>query len=221
MVSRVFIGSLLAMTPKPVAPPTKIADATTTARIVAAARQHFLAHGVRSVTMEDLARELGMSKKTLYACFSSKEALLEAVIDDKFQGMKRELEQIAASDTASFPDALHQLLACLQRQVAEIQPAMVRDLRLVSPEVFKRVETLRAELIQQHFGRIFVRGQQAGMIRTDVSAGLMVQILLAAVQAIMNPAGISALNLTPQQGISAIVSVVLDGVVIHQESNQV
>jgi len=89
----------------------------------------------------------------------------------------------------------------------------------VNPEVFKRVETLRAQLIQQHFGRIFAQGQQAGMIRTDISAALMVQILLAAVQAIMNPAGISALNFTPQAGISAIVSVVLNGVVVQQRSS--
>lgn len=197
----------------------KPADAAVIARIVAAARQHFFAHGVRSVTMDDLARELGMSKKTLYACFPSKEALLEAVIDDKFQGMKSELEKIAAADQESFPEALQRLLACLQHQAAEIQPAMIRDLRLVNPEVFKRVETLRAQLIQQHFGRIFAQGQQAGVIRTDISAALMVQILLAAVQAIMNPAGISALNLSPQAGISAIVSVVLNGVVVQPRSS--
>jgi AcrR family transcriptional regulator len=201
-------------------PPAKVADASTVARIVAAARHHFLAHGVRSVTMDDLARELGMSKKTLYACFASKEALLEAVIEDKFRGMKSELEQIASSAEAAFPEAIGQLLACVQRQASEIQPAMVRDLRLVNPEVFKRVESLRAQMIQQHFGRIFARGQQAGMIRTDISVALMVQILLAAVQAIMNPAGITALHLTPQQGISAIVSIVLDGIVIHPGSDK-
>ena len=44
------------------------------ARIVAAARRYFLAHGFRGVTMDDLAAELGMSKKTLYAHFSSKAA---------------------------------------------------------------------------------------------------------------------------------------------------
>ncbi|HKA32612.1 MAG TPA: helix-turn-helix domain-containing protein, partial [Candidatus Binatia bacterium] len=46
------------------------------ARIVAAARRHFLAHGFRHVTMDDLAAELGASKKTLYASFPSKEALI-------------------------------------------------------------------------------------------------------------------------------------------------
>src|SRR5690349_13753943 len=47
-------------------------------RIVAGARCYFFAHGFRGVTMDDLAAELGMSKKTLYVHFSSKMVLLQA-----------------------------------------------------------------------------------------------------------------------------------------------
>ena len=54
-------------------------EGATRARILAAAREHFFAHGFRRVTMDDLAQELGMSKKTLYAHFPSKTALLEAM----------------------------------------------------------------------------------------------------------------------------------------------
>src|SRR5437660_5734616 len=84
-------------------------------RIVAAARAHFLTHGFRGVTMADLAAELGMSKKTLYAHFESKDALLEAVLRDKFQGVEAELEKISARAGASFPEALHDLLAAMRR----------------------------------------------------------------------------------------------------------
>jgi len=49
-------------------------------RIVDAARGHFFSHGFRSVTMDDLALELGVSKKTLYAHFPGKFDLLEAVL---------------------------------------------------------------------------------------------------------------------------------------------
>ena len=46
-------------------------------RIVAGARKHFFVHGFWSVTMDDLANELAISKKTLYTRFQSKAALLE------------------------------------------------------------------------------------------------------------------------------------------------
>src|SRR5438874_533702 len=88
-------------------------DNAASVRIVAAARHHFFTHGFRSVTMDDLAAELGMSKKTLYACFPSKTALLETVLLEKFRGIEEELEKIASGASADFLTGLHELLACV------------------------------------------------------------------------------------------------------------
>ena len=63
-------------------------------RIVDAARAHFFSHGFRSVTMDDLADELGVSKKTLYAHFPGKIDLLEAVLTDKFEGVEAMLKEV-------------------------------------------------------------------------------------------------------------------------------
>ena len=56
------------------------AGQTTRKRIISGARRHFFAHGFRGVTVDDLAAELGMSKKTLYAHFDSKPQIVEAAI---------------------------------------------------------------------------------------------------------------------------------------------
>ncbi|MBN8646248.1 MAG: helix-turn-helix transcriptional regulator, partial [Planctomycetes bacterium] len=50
------------------------------ARLLAAARAHFFAAGYSALTMDDLAAELGMSKKTLYVYFPGKDALIEAIL---------------------------------------------------------------------------------------------------------------------------------------------
>src|SRR5262245_32749271 len=85
-------------------------DRSARQRIVRAAREHFLAHGFRGVTMDDLAEGLGMSKKTIYAQFPSKSALLEAVLLDKFRTAEEDLEAIASECSGDFPAALHRLL---------------------------------------------------------------------------------------------------------------
>src|SRR6266566_5351482 len=79
-------------------------------RIVSAARDHFFAHGFRSVTMDDLAAELGMSKKTLYAEFSSKTALLRAVLLDKFASVEKDLDAVMARCSGDAMAELQQLL---------------------------------------------------------------------------------------------------------------
>jgi AcrR family transcriptional regulator len=180
-------------------------------RIVGAARAHFFSHGFRSVTMDDLAAALGISKKTLYVHFPDKIALLEAVLADKFAGLEAKLNEIARGYPHDFPAALHKLLAGTQHELDEIKPPFVRDMRQKAPEVFKTVERRRAVLIERFFGRLFVEGQRTGMVRKDLPPKLMIEILLAAVQAIVNPAKVEELGLTPKTGFASVVKVVLEG----------
>ena len=192
------------------------ADSPARRRIVAAARQHFFAHGFRGVTMDDLAAELGMSKKTLYAHFPSKAALLEAILLDKFTGVEAEVAKIAAEHSADFLTGLHELLACITRQTDEIKPPFVRDLQREAPETFRIVESRRRELIQRYFTRLLGEGRKEGLIRKDIPLPLIIEILLGATQAIMNPPKMAEYGLTPKTGFSAIISVVLEGVVTNQ-----
>ena len=180
-------------------------------RIVEAARAHFFSHGFRSVTMDDLATELGVSKKTLYAHFPGKIALLEAVLAGKFAGVSATLEKITCEHLHDSPAALHELLANTQRELDEIKPPFVRDMRQKAPHVFKMVERRRAELIERHFGKLFVEGQRTGMVRKDIPAKLMIEILLTMVQGIMNPPKMQELEMTPKEGFAGIIKIVLEG----------
>ncbi len=180
-------------------------------RIVEAARRHFFCHGFRSVTMDELAEELGISKKTLYAHFPGKIELLEAVLADKFAGVEAKLDGIIHAHPHNFSTALHELLANMQRELDEIKPPFVRDMRQKAPHVFKVIERRRAALIERFFGKLFIEGQRAGMVRKDVPAKLTIEILLAIVQAIMNPLKMEELGMTPKEGFAGILKIILEG----------
>lgn len=181
-----------------------------------AARSHFFAHGFRSVTMDDLADELGMSKKTLYAAFPSKFDLLHAVLLEKFRHVEADLDQVTSTVSTDVLGSLHRLLACMQRHTGEIQPPFVRDIRREAPEVFKTVEDQRRKIIQRYFGRIFEEGRRAGIIRKDIPTRLMIEMLVGVTEAIMNPAKMAELGLTPQTGYLSIVSVMLEGLLTEK-----
>ena len=180
-------------------------------RVVDAARAHFFSHGFRSVTMDDLAEELGISKKTLYAHFPGKIDLLEAVLADKLAGVEARLKGITRAYPHDFPATLRELLAGTQRELDEIKPPFVRDMRQKAPDVFKVVERRRAALIQRYFGKFFVEGQRAGMVRKDVPVKLIIEILLAMVQSIMNPPKMEELGMMPREGFAGILKIVLEG----------
>jgi AcrR family transcriptional regulator len=193
-----------------------LAETAAAQRIVSAARRHFLSHGFRSVTMDDLAEELGMSKKTLYASFAGKTDLLRAVLLDKFRSIGTDLEDIASAASTNVLDSLHQLLACVQRHAEEIQPSFVRDIRREAPEMFQLVQSRRRDIIQRYFGKIFDAGRKAGVFRKDIPTRLMIEILLGATEAIMNPPKMAELGLTPKTGFLTIITVVLEGVLTEK-----
>jgi AcrR family transcriptional regulator len=185
-------------------------------RIVRAARRHYFAHGFRTVTMDDLAEELGMSKKTLYGSFPSKLDLLRAVLLDKFRSVESDLDRVMASASKDVLGALQELLACMQRHTEEIQPPFVRDIRREAPEMFQIIQTRRRELIQHYFGKLFEDGRRAGIIRKDMSTRLMIEILVGATEAIMNPTKMAELGLTPATGYVNIITVILEGILTEK-----
>lgn len=181
-------------------------------RIVTAARRHFFAHGFRGVTMDDLAAELGMSKKTLYASFPSKLDLLRTVLLDKFRSVEVDLDRVmSAASKDDVLATLHQLLTCMQRHTEEIQPPFVRDIRRETPEMFQLVQSRRRDLIQRYFGRIFEDGRRAGIIRKDMPTRLMIEILIGVTEAIVNPPKLAELGLTPTTGYMSIMTVIFEG----------
>lgn len=192
------------------------AASPTHARIVTGARQHFFAHGFRGVTMDDLARELGMSKKTLYACFPGKLDLVRAVVAAKASEIDADLQRITSVRARHFPETLSRMLACFQKHVGEIQPPFVRDMRRENPELFQTIEGMRRQLLQRHFGTLLEHGRKAGVVRKDIAPRIVIEILLGAVQAVASPHKVEELGITPKTALLTVIRVVLEGVLLEK-----
>jgi len=133
------------------------------------------------------------------------------VLADKLAGVEAKLKEVTRAHPHDFSVTLQELLAGTQRELDEIKPPFVRDMRQKAPDVFKLVERRRAAIIQRYFGKFFIEGQRAGMVRKDVPAKLIIEILLAMVQSIMNPPKMEELGMMPKEGFAGILKIVLEG----------
>jgi hypothetical protein len=106
---------------------------------------------------------------------------------------------------------LHRLLACVQRHTEDIRPPFLRDMQREAPDLFKVVQARRREVIQRYFGKLLGEGRREGLIRKDTPVHLIIEILLGAVEAIVNPPRLAELGLSPKSGLTAIISVILEG----------
>jgi AcrR family transcriptional regulator len=181
-------------------------------RILASARQHFMAHGFKNVTMDDLAAEIGMSKKTLYAHFPSKAVLLKSVLTQKLDEAERTLENILSEKADDFIGALHELAVHIQKQTGEAQPVFVRDLSREEPALADYLIARRRQIVEKTFVKLLACGRDAGHVRTDIPIEFLVEIFLAVLETIAVPKHLAAHDLTLTECLNRILSTFLKGV---------
>jgi AcrR family transcriptional regulator len=180
-------------------------------RIVATAERVFLGSGFNRVLMDDLARELGMSKKTLYSHFTSKEQLLRAVLLRRTGEVDRGLEAIVSAKE-TFPAKLGHLARFLQSRVSEVSPIFLEDIRRYAPDCFRVVEEYRGRAIPRYFGRLFDEGIRTGHVRRQVNRDLLVRMLVLSIQGIIRPETVEELHLRPREALDHILAILFDGI---------
>ena len=188
------------MPPAPVTPPARPAPAENPVltRIVRQARAHFFAHGYSQCTMDELAGELGMSKKTLYVHFAGKEALMRAVVGDLSREVRASADELLANRRLNFAEKLRGFTEGMVERTARMNPRLLRDLQRFAPEIHRQLAEMREKNIPYVFGRFIEEGRQAGMVRADVDSGFAVAFFLSAMNGLFQPAAMDRLGLAPR-----------------------
>lgn len=139
----------------------------------------FLKYGIKSVTMDDIARELGISKKTLYQFFENKTDLLRQLAENHVQ---RDIET-AAQFQAQSKNALEEILGFAKHAMNEISkfssPTAIYDFQKYYPEIWQIFEKFQNEHIFQNVKNNLNRGIREGLYREDVDADIIAKLYVS------------------------------------------
>jgi AcrR family transcriptional regulator len=171
----------------------------------------FFRYGFSKVTMDEAAHGMGMSKKTLYQHFSSKDSLLEEVTHDHIQECESQFKAICGEPGGDVMQKLKRYMIYLSGIYGQMSEALVHDLRRSAPEIWKQVEKHRKQSIECDFGGLIKEGRQKGLFRKDVDERLFLLIHLAVMQNILNPEVLVGLPFKPSQVFEAIIKVLFEG----------
>ncbi|MDH3244383.1 MAG: TetR/AcrR family transcriptional regulator [Saprospiraceae bacterium] len=132
----------------------------------------FMRFGIKSVSMDDISRSLGISKKTLYLFTASKQDLVGKILDNY---LLEEKEQISAiKDKAS--DSIHELLLIanhVTEMLKKLSANTLYDLRKYYGEHWTKMESERHAMIYEDIKRNLDRGIEQGLYREDVDTDLL------------------------------------------------
>lgn len=182
------------------------------ARILKAAEGQFLANGFSTVTMEDMAVGLGMSKKTMYLHFRSKEQMVKVMLLNRLNRIHRHLEAIHSDPTLDVITRMKQIVEFLALRHGEVKQPFLRDLQRHAPDIYKLVHNYRMRAIPAIFGKVLEEGRRTGLMRGDIPQELVIESLSVCVQNIINPEVLTRLDLPLRKAFEMILDLLFNGI---------
>ncbi|MFQ5709266.1 MAG: TetR/AcrR family transcriptional regulator [bacterium] len=184
-----------------------------TKRILDQSKEEFSNFGFSKVTMDEIAAALGMSKKTLYKYFPSKQVLLQRVMEASMNEIRVGAEQILLDPELDFMAKLQQLLAFLGEHISQtFKQPFLKDIRKSAPDAWDKIERFREEQIHTKFSALIEEGIQKGMFRGDLIRQVVVLVYFNAIQNIINPETLSQLPFTASEVFEAIIRIIFEGI---------
>jgi AcrR family transcriptional regulator len=181
-------------------------------RVFERAERLLFDHGCRATTMDALAADLGVSKKTLYTVVSSKEQLIERMILRFIEATTRQLDQTLDEPSLDFPTRKDRFFGIVFQRLGRLHPRFFADLQRAYPQLSQRVDAIRAEFLPSRVRRLLEAGINAKQIRPDADPMFFSAVFLASVQALMRGETLDRLQLHPAEAARRLARLLFDGV---------
>jgi AcrR family transcriptional regulator len=153
--------------------------------IISESDKLFCQHGFKSVTMDDLARHLGMSKKTIYTHFSDKSEIVNRVIEDRIR-----LQECVISECINNAEnAVHEIffsVTNMKELLSNINPSLFYDLQKYYPKAWLCFKDFRQSNLYKTIYANLKRGIGEGYYRSDINIDILTQMRLEQVDLIFS-----------------------------------
>jgi AcrR family transcriptional regulator len=190
------------------APPVAV---SARARILEAARAHLFAYGYSALTMDALAHDLGMSKKTLYVHFPSKDTIITAIIDGIGESIRERMDAVLSNPRFNFSQKLCGVSDVVGSNLAKASPGLLHDLQRFAPQLYQKIDDLRQRNVPYVFGRLIRAGLAEGKVRREVDPDFAVEFWLQAIRGLVHPAVLDRMQLTPRQTLEKAIHLLFGG----------
>ena len=169
-------------------------------------------YGIKSVTMDDLARELSISKKTLYAHFGDKRKMIQMLVAAQVDGDK-ECCQIQIQEAKNAIDEMFRVTSFVSERLKNVNVTFFYDLRMSYPKAFQTMEDYKRGYIQETIIQNLNRGIKEGVYRQDLKPQIVAHIYLSNVEMVFGGREFDAINVSPYEIFIEIFMLHMRGIV--------
>jgi AcrR family transcriptional regulator len=155
-------------------------------QIIGEAIKVFMTYGIKSVTMDDIARHMRMSKKTLYQYVSDKNDLVKKCLDHDCQITESTIKDILLKGLNAIEENF-EISKHIVEDLKNIHPSIFYDLEKYYPEAWETMHELRHEFVAEVMEKNMIKGIKEGLYRKDLNVKVMTRLWVARLNIIFDP----------------------------------
>ncbi|WP_061249695.1 TetR/AcrR family transcriptional regulator [Leptospira alstonii] len=156
-------------------------------RIMDKALELFLKYGYAKTKMEEIARILKISRKTLYKHFENKNHLLFEILSQKHGVMSARLEQISEDDSLSVHEKIQAINEFKMSQFPPGANEFILEIRDQAPDHYAYIKEVRMESVSKSIQALVKQGIEKGEIRKDLNPTIFAALINSAIEMTATP----------------------------------
>jgi AcrR family transcriptional regulator len=154
-------------------------------KILKGAEDLFMRYGIRSISMDDIARHLGVSKKTLYQHFADKDDLVLMVSKNHLEKNIQQFDGIR-DESQNAIEELGKIVVCMKANMEAMNPTLLFDLQKFHPKAWSEWISFKTKYLHESIMRNLKQGIADGYVRPEVNPEIMAVMRIELVQLAFN-----------------------------------
>ena len=155
-------------------------------RIIKGSEELFFQYGIKSVTMDDIAKHLSMSKKTIYNYFKEKDQIVNMLMEASIEQDKKQFREISEG-ALNVVDEVFKMMQCLSSIIGKLNPNLFYDLQKYHHGAWSKFVKFKSEFILQMVEECISKGIKQGYIRTDANPKILARLRVEEIEMGFNP----------------------------------
>lgn len=183
-------------------------------KIIQHTEEKLFRDGFYKTTMDEIASELRMSKKTIYKFFPSKDELVHAIVKFFMNRMKNKIVPAVQSDKNAI-EKLGDLINILAKASEKISVSRMEELKRHYPSLWNEIDNFRTEMMFGNITKVIDQGKKEGLF-LDYPTNLIMNVLVASVRSIVNPDFIMNNNFSIIEAARYAFQIVIGGILTNE-----
>ncbi len=148
---------------------------TTELKILKGAEELIFKYGIKNITMDDIAKHLSMSKKTIYKFYKEKDEIIHSLMKVNIDEDKCRVKSVSER-TSNVVEEVFELMKEMRDMFSKINPIVFHELYKYYPETWKEFQKFKNEFILETFEKSLTKGQKDGLVRKDINIKLLAKL---------------------------------------------